>query len=505
MQMAARRRRAQRRSEQRQVVTPEQRELAIANLYQFFLQAWEELEPGNDLHTNWIQELICEYLMAVFYGQINKLLINIAPRHLKSRLASVCLPDWAWLKKPQTRFLCLSFASSLAIDHNYDRRRLIQSDWYQQLSGGLDLSFAKNRLSEFGNSQQGAMIARGFDGAVTGVGGDFLIVDDPNDPENVESETVRASTLKKFKGYSSTRKNDPNAPIVVIQQRTHTDDVSAYIMKELGYETLILPTEAEEHQVLYFPLSPERSPIIREVGDLLDPDRFGVEANAEAKTTLGSYMYAARHQQRPVPIEGGMVKLDWFQRYTVAPFKPEKLIASADTASKANAWNAPWAIGLWAVWQGNYYLLEVFRKRMEYPEGKRTFGNLLLKWQPTEVLIEDKSTGQNLIQEFKQGVEDSADKKHFFNIIAIQPDGDKVTRMSVESSAIEAGRVWLPEVATWLPDYEAEVGTFPLAATADQVDMTSQFLKRMRLTSTIQQAPKPRPATVSPKSLREIF
>lgn len=470
------------------------------------MQAWEVLEPGNDLHTNWLQEMICEYLTAVRLGQIKDLLINCPPRHLKSRIVSVAFPCWVWLHLPQRRFLCLSYATSLAIDHNYDRRRLIQSEWYQWLSGGLQLSFAKNRLSEFGNDTQGAMIARGYDGAVTGVGGDTMLHDDPNNPENVESDAERNSTLRKFKSYSTTRKNNPNAQNVVIQQRTHTDDVSGFVEKELNYEILKLPTEAEEHQVLYFPLSPGRS-IVRELGDLLDGDRYGAEQVGEDKTTLGSYLWSARHQQRPIPIEGGMIKLFWFQRYVTPPSNPTRIIQSWDTASKGNDWNAPWVCGTWAEWEGKLYLLHVFRKRMDYPEGKRTVGNLALQWEPNEILIEDKSTGTNLLQELRDGIDDGERKRHF-NLLPMTPDADKITRMSTESAAIEGGRVYLPETATWLPDYESEMSGFPIFPTKDQADMTSQLLKHIRMgaRSVTQTAPLPtRPEQHSVRSLRDFF
>lgn len=455
-------------------------ELQRRRLLHFFIGAWEELEPGTLLALNWHVELLCEYLEAVYYGEIGKLLVNIAPRHLKSRILSVAFPCWTWLHRPHERFLCLSYAGSLAVDHNYDRRRLIQSDWYQNLAGGLPLSFGKNRLTEFSNAAQGEMIARGFDGAVGGKGGSYIIVDDPNDPEKPESAATLENTQKKFRGYTTTRKNDPNAPIVVVQQRTNTQDVSAWIQEnDKEYEHLCLPTIAEQRTVITFPRSGRQ--IVREADSVLHGDRYSRVQLDKDKLAMGSAAFSARHQQRPVPIEGMMVSASQFKTYSVAPAGAQ-IVLSLDTASKPKRTNKPWAAGIWAISEPFAYLLYVFVKRMTYPEGKRVIYSLAQQWQPNAILIEDKSTGQSLIQDF------SADSQPY-SVIPITPEADKSTRFSTESPAIEAGRIWLPYDAPWLAEYLLEITTFPFSAEADQVDMTSQFLKWWRLQSSVQVVP----------------
>lgn len=179
--------------------------------------------------------------------------------------------------------------------------------------------------------------------------------------------------------------------------------------------------------------------------------------------------------------EGAMLKASWFNRYRIPPANFTQIILSLDSSSKAKELNAPWSATIWGIWDGNYYLLDVWTRRAEYPEGKRTVGNLMLKWRPNVTLIEDKSTGQSLIQEYRlNGIEDGAGKKHYFNIIGISPTTDKITRMSIESPAIESGRVWLPESAPWLPEYELVMTTFPMSSISDPVDSTSMFLKHQR-------------------------
>ena len=224
-------------------------------LHEFVLQSWEILTPGTTLIDGWHIRLICEYLECVAAGEIPKLLINIPPRHLKSTIVTICYPCWEWLYKPWLRFLCLSYSRLLANDHSDQRRLVISSDWYQELSQGrCQFSPTKNRLSEFANNSGGVMISRGLDGTVTGVGGNRLIFDDPNnpgadDPSNaIDSSAVRKKENTKFKTYSIDRRNDPTAPVIVVQQRTHTHDVSG-ACDNLSYRKLVLPTEAERDEV----------------------------------------------------------------------------------------------------------------------------------------------------------------------------------------------------------------------------------------------------------------
>lgn len=459
--------------------TLDKREQAKESCYQFFLQSWDVLEPGRNLESNWHIELICEYLEAVYNREIKNLLINIAPRHMKSTIVSIVYPCWIWLHKPEVRFLCLSYVSNLANGHNYDRRRLIQSDWYQSLSGGLELSFAKNRVSEFGNDHQGQMMARGLDSGVTGAGGEFIIIDDPNDPDKVESEIVRESATKKFKDYSTTRKNSPDAPVVVIQQRTHTLDVSGYILKEMAedYETLILPTIAPKTYQIRFPVSGRE--VTREAGSILHPSRISKEQLERDKRALGSMMFSARHQQDPLPEGGGMIKPGWFRRYSALPAEFDLIVTSWDTAQKKGETSKPWSGTTWMVARGNFYLMHVHTERHDYPDGERAVVSLarrFLHGNPHALLIEDKSTGSTLIQRMRMEPEFL---KLGLNVIAVEPEGDKVARISGESPAMESGRCWLPEYADWLTDYESALFNCPMGL-MDPVDSTSQFLMYMR-------------------------
>lgn len=458
-----------------------------ASLWEFVKEGWKCIE-GSTLAQNWHQQLICEYLEAQFYEptKYQNVLINIQPRVLKSMICSVFFPCWVWLHRPHTRFLCISYASSLSNNHNFFRRLLIQTSFYQQLCKGkpVKLTRGKNRISEFSNTSGGEMISRGLDGSVTGVGGDHIIVDDPNDPEKVESEVKRTDNVTKCKNLITTRKNFPNAPVLIIQQRTHRLDVSGWVLKSRPeFKKLILPTRVYETQIVYFP----RSQVYKKrlAGTMLHESWFGPEHEKEARDTVGPEVYAARFQQEPVPPGGGIIKSSYFGRYTHLPAYPEFWVGSWDTAQKKEETNKPWAGICACLWKGRIYITDFYMNWHEYPDGERAVVSLAEKWrfgrEPHALLIEDKSTGSTLIQRLRS-------EEHLaikgFSVIGIKPDGnlDKIGRMTTEAPMIAGGRVYLPESAPWLPELEELLMSFPQSEFMDPIDALSQLLMWVRTT-----------------------
>lgn len=184
--------------------------------------------------------------------------------------------------------------------------------------------------------------------------------------------------------------------------------------------------------------------------------------------------------------EGGIIKGEWLQnRYLQIPVEADRCVHSWDTAYKPEQINDPSVCTSWRLGRGarGYFLADLYRKRMAYPDLKKKVIELANRDNPDAILIEDKASGQSLIQELRANTS--------LPIIAIEPKGDllvpgakhaqtftsdKETRMFTASTAFESGLVVLPAHAFWMLDYEIELTTFPLAPHDDQVDSTSQFL-----------------------------
>lgn len=490
----------------------ERRLLAFISLSDFCKQAWKVLEPSTPLAWNWHHDLICGELTRVKDGEIRRLLINVMPRSLKSLIVSVFFPCWLWLHDPAMAFLCMSYSGDLANEHSQKRRRLIESELYSRMPGGEngrfleegrppELADDKNRIKEFENDARGVMIARGLEGSVTGTGGNILLFDDPNNPEEVESDTIRERALKNFKDYSVTRQNDPKlAACIVVQQRTHEEDVSGYVLAKLaepqGWTVVILPTKALEHQTFVYkmvdPVTFETIDTIteRSPGDFLHPERFGEEEDLEARLALGSYMYAGRHQQRPSPAEGGIFSNKW--RYYQQLPQQYQLALSVDASFGSKSKTASYVvIGLWAVAYPRFYRIAQRRERMSFNETKKAIREMIETWEPilgaiTTKLVEKKANGAAIIEDLSA---------EFPGIIPIEVgDADKKARAIAVSPMFEAGNVFLAEGADWT-EYQNELELFPNYPTDDQVDETSQLLQYFA--SKYRQQPRRRTGTVS--------
>jgi hypothetical protein len=172
----------------------------------FVRATWRILEPHSRFDEAWHIDLIAEYLTLVRRRKIRRLIINIAPRHMKSLLVSVMFPSWVWTTEPERRFVCSSYAESLSTKHSIDRRSLISHPWYQALWGDrVSFTDDQNLKTEFQNTRRGHMISTSTGGSITGKGGDFVIVDDQHNPEQAFSDSERESGIRFFDLSLSTR------------------------------------------------------------------------------------------------------------------------------------------------------------------------------------------------------------------------------------------------------------------------------------------------------------
>jgi predicted phage terminase large subunit-like protein len=254
-------------------------------------------------------------------------------------------------------------------------------------------------------------------------------------------------------------------------QRLHLEDLAGYVMSRGPWVHLNLPAIAESEQRIQ--IGDDRYHE-RKLGDLLHEEREPSEVLKQLKVALGSFNYAAQYQQNPVPLDGEIIRWQWFQSYDACPDRipNDRIVQSWDTASKANQLNDYSVCTTWLAQNSRYYLRDVLREKLDYPSLKRRVLDHSIKHNANCVLIEDKGSGTSLVQDISQ------DNTYGIpNPIGVTPEGDKVTRMSAQSAKIEGGQVYLPKQAPWLGDLQTELLQFPRGRHDDQVDSISQFLK----------------------------
>ncbi|MEX2648626.1 MAG: phage terminase large subunit [Alphaproteobacteria bacterium] len=436
-----------------------------SDLASFVAKTFATVNPGAEFQPGWHIELIAEHLAACGRAEITRLVINLPPRSLKSIIVSVAWPAWLMGRDPATRVMAASYSERLAVKHALDCRHVMAQGWYRRLFPGFALAPDQNEKHKIQTTARGHRIATGVGGTATGEGGDVLIVDDPHNPRQAMSRVQRRRALVWFDQTFANRLDDKRrGVIVVVMQRLHAEDLTGHLLGKGGWTHLNLPAEAPARAIVRRgPLAIARAP-----GEPLHPAREGTVELARARRELGARAYAAQYLQEPVREDGGIVQIRWFRRARRAPEQPKRIVLSWDTAAKGRAHNDPTVCGVWAEAAMEWHLIDVIRRHMDYPELRRTALDLIARWAPAAVLIEDQASGQALIQDLREAGR--------LPVIAIRPEGDKVTRLARVSPLIEAGRVVLPLDAPWLAEYETELAAFPEARHDDQVDMTSQFL-----------------------------
>jgi hypothetical protein len=226
--------------------------MAERRLLQFVKQAWRVLEPAREYIAGWHIEAICAHLEAVSAGTIPRLLIMMPPRHMKSLLVSVFWPCWEWIRHPERRWMYCSYAASLAIRDSLQCRRLVESPWYRERWGDrFVLTSDQNEKAKFENDRSGFRLALGVGGAATGEGGDRIVVDDPHNVREANSDATREATNQWWDQVMSTRLNDPRTGAqVIVMQRVHENDLAGHLTRRGGFEELKLPAEYEGAQTV---------------------------------------------------------------------------------------------------------------------------------------------------------------------------------------------------------------------------------------------------------------
>jgi len=444
--------------------------LVRADFAGFAERAFHELNPQTDFATNWHFRVIAAKLTAVYQGRIRRLVVNMPPRHLKSHLASVAFPAWCLGRNPSLQVLCVSYAQDLADKLARDCRRIVMSDWYQRLFP-TRLAPRHQAVSEFETTQQGSRLATSVGGVLTGRGADIIVIDDPLKPEEALSQAQRRSANEWFDHTLYSRLNDKEkGSIILIMHRLHEDDLVGHVLAQEDWEVVRFPAIAEaDERYLIDTLAGPRV-FTRACGEALHPARESLAMLEQIRRTIGEYNFAGQDQQAPAPLGGGLVKAAWFRHCAQdeMPGQFERVVQSWDTASKATELNDFSVCTSWGILGKDLYLLDVLRRRMEYPELKRAVREQYARFRPSVVLIEDKASGTQLIQELiAEGL---------YAVTRYQPQSDKVMRMHAQTAMIENGFVHLPDAAPWLAQYLHEITTFPNGRHDDQVDSTAQML-----------------------------
>ena len=328
-----------------------------------------------------------------------------------------------------------------------------------------------NRLRSSETTAKGFRLATSVGGVLVGRGANYIVLDDPLKPTEALSESARKSANEWFDHTLYSRLNDKRkGRILVVMQRLHEDDLVGHVQERERWDVLsfLAIAEKDEQFAIQTPFGMRK--FSRKAGEALHPEREPLEVLQQIRRTLGEYNFAGQYQQAPAPASGGLVKRNWFRTYGEheLPRGFRHVVQSWDSANKVTELSDYSVCTTWGVRNKKLYLLDVLRKRLSYPELKKAVQQQAEKHSPTVILIEDKASGTQLVQDLtNDGLR---------IVKGIKPEGDKVMRFNAQTATIENGFVYIPKEASWLAEYVHEMTTFPGAKFDDQADSTAQAL-----------------------------
>ncbi len=348
----------------------------------------QTMMPAFDLSP--CHAVIIRYLEWLLSGQIQKLCIVTPPRYGKSTLGNVMLPAFALGKDPRETVITISYGSDLSEVFGRRVRNILSDPTFREIFPGCQLSPDSQAAYRFETTMGGEFSAVGRGGPVTGKGASLLILDDLiKDQGEANSETTCKSIIEWLESVAFTRLT-PNGRVLAIATRWSDRDPMGWLMQQAGWTVLHLPALAEVND-----------PLGRRPGEALWPSRYSVEALEKIRLDVGSRVFQVLYQGNVSAAQGTIFKRDWFRHYQQPPEKFSRVIQSWDTAFKTGATNDYSVCATFGETTNGVYLLSLYRAKCEFPELKRKVGELADQWRPSEILVEDKASGQSLIQELK--------------------------------------------------------------------------------------------------------
>ena len=439
-------------------------DLSRADLY-FFTRRMFLARKGFKWVDNWHHKAICDALMRVYRGEVTRLVINIPPRYSKTEIAVVNFIAWALGNHPDSEFIHLSYAATLAVNNTAAARALAQHETYQATFPELVISGDSASKGDWRTTAGGVVYAAGSGGTITGFGagkmrpgfGGAIVVDDPHKADEARSDVVRKGVIESFRTTVESRCNDPErTPIIVIMQRLHEEDLAGW---------LLAGGTGEKWEHLNIPA-------IDEQGRALWPAKHSIE-RLRVMERASPYVFAGQYMQRPSPLDGGMFKPDMIAIVNAIPANVVRWCRGWDFAGSTDGdWTAGPKLGQLA--DGRFVIADVVRLR----EGPHARDAALRNTADRD--------GPGVIQSVPQDPGQAGKSQiHYLARVMVghalhtSPEsGDKVTRADGFAAQVNVGNVLMLR-APWNKELTDELRVFPNGKYDDQVDGLSRAFARL--------------------------
>ena len=430
---------------------------AKSDFLSFVKCMWPDFVEGS--HHRHIAEKFNE----LAEGKINRLIVNMPPRHTKSEFASYLLPSWMVGREPKLKIIQTTHNAELAVRFGRKAKHLIDSEDYQKIFK-TTLQEDSKAAGRWETAQGGEYFAAGVGGAITGRGADLLIIDDPHSEQDALSPTALESA---YEWYTSgpRQRLQPGGKIVLVMTRWSTKDLTAKLIQNQK------EPKSDQWHVVEFPALMDHGPVW--------PEYWNTEELEKVKASLPVGKWNAQWMQQPTSEEGAILKREWWNVYDKEDIPPlHHVIQSYDTAFLKKETADYSAITTWGVFYpnedspANLLLLDAIKGRYEFPELRRLALQQYDYWKPESVIVEAKASGLPLTYELRQ---------MDIPVINFTPSkgNDKHARVNAVAPLFESGMIWAPD-QKFAEEVVEECAAFPNGDHDDLVDSTTQAIMRFR-------------------------
>jgi predicted phage terminase large subunit-like protein len=429
----------------------------------FSQKCFYTLYPGKEFLPNWHHEVIWAALSLCGTENNNRLLINLPPRHMKSELISVFYTAWLLGRNAGVTIISVCYGDDLTRKLSRDVRKIMQSDWYKRIFPSTRLSPDKCTETVLETTVGGGRRATTVRGEIIGHGADYIIIDDPHPVGPQATESVLKAASDWYKEVLVTRlTRRSTGTIIVVMQRSKPNDLTGYLLQTNIFRELKLPLVAVEDAKI-----PIGGGLYHErrVGEILHPTWLGAKEIEILKEEISPATFEALYQQDPKPNGGALLKLERFSRYKTEYRRSDfecvlQVWDCATSLSEDASFSVCMTLG---VRDNKLLVIDVWRKRVEYPELRVAAYRLVDDFAPSHIVVEWASQGQSLLPDLRRKFGGPA-------ILRDDPKGDKLSRAESVIRHFMSGKISLPMEAPFLSALSEEITTFPNGFYDDQVD-----------------------------------
>lgn len=421
-----------------------------------------------------VHKYIIDELEKVERGETLRLIINVHPRIGKSLLVSQRFPAWFVGRDPYRQVILASHTDALAMKFGRANRDAMRGPFYRQVFPEAQLKKGSQSATDLELTEGGYLAYRGITGAMTGLGADLLILDDPlKSREDANSRTMRDKQWDAFTDDAMTRLMGGMGRVVIVMTRWHEDDIvgrltnpkNPYYNEEIAQQWKIvnIPAIVETEQ------DKRDDPFGRDFGEVLWEERIPKQF-LMSQRQLSPTTFAALYQGRPSPPEG-----NFFKRSHIQTYKPHELpqnlryYAASDHAVSLEQDRDPTCMGVVGVDEKDniWVLPDLVWRKMAADTAVEAMLDLMRRHHPLFWWAEKGHISQSLGPFLRKRM---LEEQTFVTIDERTPVKDKMTRAQAIQARMSMGKVFFPEFAPWWPDALDELLNFPNGSHDDFAD-----------------------------------